>query len=61
MAAAEPTTANEIHPHHPTFLSNKGTGRVMDFSAIHLDSVFFSVLLAVLFGGSFYLAARKPP
>jgi F-type H+-transporting ATPase subunit a len=31
---------------------------VVDFSVIHLDSVFFSVLLAVLFGGSFYIAAR---
>ena len=31
----------------------------MDFSVIHWDSVFFSVALAILFGGSFYLAARK--
>jgi F-type H+-transporting ATPase subunit a len=31
----------------------------VDFSSIHLDSIFFSVLLAVLFAGSFYLAARK--
>jgi F-type H+-transporting ATPase subunit a len=30
----------------------------VDFSVIHLDSVFFSVLLAVLFGGAFYFAAR---
>jgi F-type H+-transporting ATPase subunit a len=59
MAAAEPTTANEYILHHLTFLSNKEPVGVMDFSAIHLDSVFFSVLLAVLFGGSFYLAARK--
>jgi F-type H+-transporting ATPase subunit a len=57
--AAEPTTANEYILHHLTFLSNKEPVGVVDFHAIHLDSVFFSVLLAVVFGGSFYLAARK--
>jgi F-type H+-transporting ATPase subunit a len=30
----------------------------VDFSVIHLDTVFFSVALAVLFGGAFYFAAR---
>jgi F-type H+-transporting ATPase subunit a len=59
MAAEQPTTANEYILHHLTFLSNKEPRGVVDFSAIHLDSIFFSVLLAVLFAGSFYLAARK--
>jgi F-type H+-transporting ATPase subunit a len=59
MAAEQPTTANEYILHHLTFLSNKEPKGVVDFSAIHLDSIFFSVLLAVLFAGSFYLAARK--
>jgi F-type H+-transporting ATPase subunit a len=59
MAAEQPTSANEYILHHLTFLSNKEGSGVVDFSQIHLDSVFFSVLLAVLFGGSFYLAARK--
>jgi len=59
MAAAEPTSANEYILHHLTFLSNKEPVGVMDFSVVHLDSVFFSVLLAILFGGSFYLAARN--
>jgi F-type H+-transporting ATPase subunit a len=45
--------------HHLTFLSNKEAGGIIDFSVIHWDSVFFSVLLAVVFGGSFYAAARK--
>jgi len=45
--------------HHLTFLSNKEPGSIIDFSVIHWDSVFFSVLLAVVFGGSFYAAARK--
>jgi F-type H+-transporting ATPase subunit a len=58
MAAEQPTTANEYILHHLTFLSNKEPTGVMDFSVIHLDSVFFSILLAVLFAGSFYFAAR---
>jgi len=59
MAAEQPTSANEYIHHHLTFLSNKEAGGVLDFSTIHWDSVFFSVLLAILFAGSFYLAARK--
>jgi F-type H+-transporting ATPase subunit a len=60
MAAAEqPASANEYILHHLTFLSNKEPSGVLDFSTLHLDSIFFSVLLAVVFGGSFYLAARK--
>ena len=59
MAAEEPTSANEYIHHHLTFLSNKESSGVVDFSIIHWDSVFFSVLLALLFAGSFYLAARK--
>jgi F-type H+-transporting ATPase subunit a len=58
MAAEQPTTANEYILHHLTFLSNKEQHGVLDLSVIHWDSVFFSVLLAVLFGGSFFLAAR---
>src|SRR5271165_1658557 len=59
MAAEQTPTANEYILHHLTFLSNKEPKGIVDFSVIHLDSVFFSVLLAVLFAGSFYLAARK--
>jgi F-type H+-transporting ATPase subunit a len=59
MAAEQPTSANEYIHHHLTFLSNKESNGILDFSTIHWDSVFFSVLLAVLFAGSFYLAARK--
>jgi F-type H+-transporting ATPase subunit a len=58
MAAEEPTTANEYILHHLTFLSNKEPKGIVDFSVIHWDTVFFSVTLALLFGGSFYLAAR---
>jgi F-type H+-transporting ATPase subunit a len=58
MAAEQPTTANEYILHHLTFLSNKKQMGVVDFSVIHLDTVFFSVALAVLFAGAFYFAAR---
>src|ERR1700733_725246 len=58
MAAEQPTTANEYILHHLTFLSNKEPTGIVDFSVIHWDTVFFSVALALLFGGSFYAAAR---
>jgi F-type H+-transporting ATPase subunit a len=58
-AAEQAPSANEYIVHHLTFLANKQAGGIVDFSVIHWDSVFFSTLLAVLFGGSFYLAARK--
>jgi F-type H+-transporting ATPase subunit a len=59
MAAEQPMSANEYIHHHLTFLSNKESSGVLDFSTIHWDSIFFSVLLAILFGASFYIAARK--
>jgi F-type H+-transporting ATPase subunit a len=59
MAAEQPTTANEYILHHLTFLSNKEPKGIVDFSVVHWDTVFFSVALALLFGGSFYLAARR--
>jgi F-type H+-transporting ATPase subunit a len=58
MAAEQPTTANEYILHHLTFLSNKEPKGIVDFSVIHLDTVSFSVVLALLFGGAFYFAAR---
>ncbi|HEV7612045.1 MAG TPA: F0F1 ATP synthase subunit A [Steroidobacteraceae bacterium] len=58
MAAEQPTTANEYILHHLTFLSNKEPKGIVDFSVVHWDTVFFSIALALLFGGSFYAAAR---
>ena len=58
MAAEQPITANEYILHHLTFLSNKEPKGIVDFSVIHLDTVFFSVSLAILFAGAFYFAAR---
>jgi len=48
-----------VHPPPPHVPPEQGTVRILDFSVIHWDSVFFSVALAILFGGSFYLAARR--
>jgi F-type H+-transporting ATPase subunit a len=60
MAAENaPGGVNEYILHHLTFLSNKNPKGIVDFSVINLDSIFFSVILALLFGGAFYLAARK--
>jgi F-type H+-transporting ATPase subunit a len=59
MAAEQPATANEYILHHLQFLRNKDPQGIVDFTVINWDSVFFSILLAVLFAGSFYLAARK--
>jgi F-type H+-transporting ATPase subunit a len=58
-AAEQAPNAGEYIIHHLTFLSNKEPGGIVDFSVIHWDSIFFSLLLAVLFAGSFFMAARK--
>jgi F-type H+-transporting ATPase subunit a len=57
--SSEAPSATEYIVHHLGFLANKEQTTLVDFSVVHLDSVFFSVLLALVFGGSFYLAARK--
>jgi F-type H+-transporting ATPase subunit a len=57
MAAEQPASVNEYIVHHLTNLTHKtGEG---GFYTLHVDSIFFAVLLAVLFGGSFWFAARK--
>ena len=58
MAAEQPPTANEYILHHLQFLSNKEPKGIVDFSVIHWDTVTFSFVLALLFGGAFYFAAR---
>jgi F-type H+-transporting ATPase subunit a len=57
--SSESLSATEYIVHHLGFLANKEQTSLVDFSVVHLDSVFFSVLLAIVFGGSFWLAARK--
>jgi F-type H+-transporting ATPase subunit a len=58
LSAAEESPGEYI-AHHITFLTNRVPQGLIDFHAVNLDSVFFSVLLALLFGGSFYWAARS--
>jgi len=59
MAAEKTGGATEYILHHQTFLSNKAPHGIVDFSVINYDTVFFSVLLAVVFGGLFWLVARR--
>jgi len=60
MAAAENGPgATEYILHHQTFLSNKAPQGIIDFSVINYDTVFFSVLLAVVFFGLFWSVARR--
>jgi F-type H+-transporting ATPase subunit a len=59
MAAEKAGGATEYILHHQTFLSNKPPHGIVDFSVINYDTVFFSVLLAAVFFGLFWLVARK--
>jgi F-type H+-transporting ATPase subunit a len=61
MAEAENAAGgvNEYIKHHLTFLTNRNAHGIIDFSVINLDSVFFSITLALVFAGLFYYAARR--
>lgn len=45
--------------HHITFLTNHAPHGIVDFSVVNYDTVFFSILLALVFGGLFYRVARR--
>ena len=59
MAAQQAPGATEYILHHQSFLSNKAPHGIIDFSVINYDTVFFSVLLALVFFGLFWSVARK--
>jgi len=60
MAEAEHAPgATEYILHHQSFLSNKAAHGIVDFSVINYDTVFFSVVLALVFFGLFWMVARK--
>ena len=60
MAASQSSQMiGEYITHHLTFLTNKPQTSLVNFSVIDYDTVFFSVLLAVLFAASFYVVARR--
>ena len=51
--------ATEYILHHQSFLSNKAPHGIVDFTVINYDTVFFSVLLALVFFVTFWMVARK--
>jgi F-type H+-transporting ATPase subunit a len=60
MADAEQAPgATEYILHHQSFLSNKAAHGIVDFSVINYDTVFFSVVLALVFFGLFWMVARR--
>jgi F-type H+-transporting ATPase subunit a len=60
MAAAEQGGgATEYILHHQRFLSNKTPHGIVDFTVINYDTVFFSVSLALVFFGLFWIVARR--
>ena len=52
-------TPTEYIAHHLTFLTNHKPNGLLDLSVVNFDTVFFSVLLAVVFGGTFIVTARR--
>ena len=59
MAAEKAPGATQYILHHQAFLSNKAPHGIIDFSVINYDTVFFSVLLALVFFGLFRWVARR--
>jgi len=59
LLAAETPNLTEYITHHITFLTNQKPVGLVDFSVVNFDSVFFSVVLAILFFGVFFIAARR--
>ncbi len=57
--AAEAPGATEYILHHGQFASNKPPHGIIDFSVVNYDTVFFSIVLALVFFGVFYLVARR--
>lgn len=58
-AAEQGMTIGQYMEHHLTNLSNHPLGNVVDFSIINYDTIFFSVLLAVLTFWFLWSAAHK--
>jgi F-type H+-transporting ATPase subunit a len=57
--AEEAPNATEYIAHHLTFLTNHTPQGLLDLSVVNFDSVFFTILLALVFGGTFIYAARR--
>jgi len=59
MAAESAPGATDYILHHQKFLSNKSPHGIVDFTVINYDTVFFSVLLALVFFLLFRSVARR--
>ena len=59
LLASDAPNLTEYITHHITFLTNTRPVGLIDFQVVNFDSVFFSVALAVVFAGVFYVAARR--
>jgi F-type H+-transporting ATPase subunit a len=59
QVAEETPSATEYIAHHLTFLTNHKPNGLLDLSVVNFDSVIISILLALVFGGSFIIAARR--
>jgi len=61
MAGASAPTPSEYIVHHLAHLNTSGSAQkdVIDFSIINIDTVFYSVLMAVLAAFLMYGAARR--
>src|ERR1700728_1715767 len=57
--AAETPNATEYIAHHLTFLTNHKPNGLFDLSVVNFDTIVISVLLALVFGGTFIVAARN--
>jgi F-type H+-transporting ATPase subunit a len=59
LAASSAPNLTEYITHHITFLTNAPPVGLIDFHVVNFDSVFFSVALALVFAGVFFVAARR--
>ncbi len=59
MAASDSARIGEYVTEHLTYLTNRPQTSLISFTVVNYDTVFFSLLLALLFAGSFYWVARR--
>ena len=59
MSVAESGGATAYILHHQKNLVNEPARGIVDFSVVNYDTVFFSVLLALVFFGLFWMVARR--
>src|SRR3569623_2094978 len=58
-AAASAPTASEYIQHHLTHISSRHQDKIIDFSVINMDTMFWSVLIGIVGCTLMWLAARR--